>query len=54
MDTRMNILALNTATIDRFIPGMKGASAANYVEFQNFIKNKEDKIEGAILYDKLK
>jgi hypothetical protein len=33
MDTRMNLHALLTASIEGFIPGMKGATLANYVEF---------------------
>lgn len=54
MDTRLNWLALLTSTVDEYIPGMKGSNLANYVEFQDFIKNSDGKIEGAILYDKLK
>jgi len=46
--------ALLTASIEGFIPGMKGATLANYVEFKDFIKNKEGKIEGAIVFDKIK
>jgi hypothetical protein len=34
MDTRMNLHALLTASIEGFIPGMKGATLANYVDFQ--------------------
>jgi hypothetical protein len=33
MDTRMNLHALLTASIEGFIPGMKGTTLANYVEF---------------------
>ncbi len=39
MDTRMNLHALLTASIDGFIPGMKGATLANYVDFLSFIKD---------------
>jgi glycerol-3-phosphate dehydrogenase len=50
----MNLNSLFTATIDKYVPGMKGANIANYTEFIDFIKNAEGKIEGAILYDILK
>lgn len=50
----MNLSALMTATIEKYIPGMKGANIANYVEFQDFIKDKDGKIIGATVYDKLK
>ncbi len=53
-DSRQNMNALLTASIEGFIPGMKGATLANYVEFKDFIKNKEGKIEGAIVFDKIK
>jgi glycerol-3-phosphate dehydrogenase len=53
MDGRMNLHALLTSSIDSFIPGMKGATLANYVEFSDFIKNPEGKIEGAVLIDRL-
>jgi hypothetical protein len=39
MDGRMNLNALLTASIEGFIPGMKGANLANYVEFRDYIKN---------------
>jgi len=32
-DSRMNLNTLFTAAVDEFIPGMKGATLANYVEF---------------------
>lgn len=54
MDSRMNWHALVTAQVDEFYPGMAGATLANYVEFQDFIKDSEGKITGAVLYDKLK
>ncbi len=50
----MNMSTLLTASIDKFIPGMKGANLANYVEFQDFMKDKDGKIIGAIVYDRLK
>jgi hypothetical protein len=33
MDGRMNLHALFTSAVDKFIPGMKGSNIANYVEF---------------------
>ena len=39
LDSRMNLHALFTASIDSYIPGMKGANLANYVEFVDFVKN---------------
>jgi len=54
LDSRLNLNALFTASIDKFIPGMKGATLANYVEFKEFVKNENGKIVGAVLYDKLK
>jgi glycerol-3-phosphate dehydrogenase len=53
MDGRMTLHALLTSSIDSFIPGMKGATLANYVEFSDFIKNAEGNIEGAVLIDRL-
>jgi hypothetical protein len=32
-DSRMNLNTLFTASVDEYIPGMKGATLANYVEF---------------------
>jgi glycerol-3-phosphate dehydrogenase len=52
-DSRMNQHALFTASIDGFIPGMKGANIANYVELVSYVKNADGKIEGAVLYDKI-
>ncbi|CDW82478.1 glycerol-3-phosphate dehydrogenase [Stylonychia lemnae] len=54
MDSRMNLNALLTASIDKYIPGMKGANLANYTEFVDFIKNENGQITGAILNDTLK
>lgn len=39
MDGRMNLNALLTSSVEGFIPGMKGANLANYVEFRDFVKN---------------
>ena len=51
----MNLHALLTASIEGFIPGMKGATLANYVDFQSFTKDPESgKITGAVLFDKIK
>ncbi len=33
---------------------MKGATLGNYVEFKDFIKDKDGKVTGAVLFDKLK
>lgn len=38
-DSRMNLNTLFTASVDDYIPGMVGATLANYVEFTDFIKN---------------
>jgi glycerol-3-phosphate dehydrogenase len=51
MDTRMNMAALLTSTVDEYVPGQKGSNIANYVEFVDFIKNSDGKIEGAVLND---
>lgn len=39
MDTRMNLSALLTASIEGYMPGMKGANLANYVELVDLVKN---------------
>ena len=55
MDTRMNLHALLTASVEGFIPGQKGATLANYVEFVDFTKDPATgQITGAVLFDKLK
>ncbi len=38
-DSRMNLNTLFTAAVDNYIPGMVGATLANYVEFTEFIKD---------------
>jgi glycerol-3-phosphate dehydrogenase len=52
-DSRMNLNSLFTSTIDDYIPGMKGATLANYVEFKSFLKDESGKIIGAVCVDKL-
>lgn len=52
-DSRMNLNTLFTAAVDEFIPGMKGATLANYVEFLDFVKDESGKITGAICINKL-
>jgi len=39
IDSRMNLGCLFTSSIEKFIPGMKGATLANYVELKDFIKD---------------
>ena len=51
-DSRMNLQALFTSSIDDYIPGMKGATLANYVEMKDFIKDDNGKITGAMCVDK--
>lgn len=53
MDTRMNMNVLLTSTVDKYVGGQKGSNIANYVEFVDFVKNAEGKIEGAIVNDRL-
>lgn len=52
-DSRMNLNSLFTASVDEFIPGMKGATLANYVEFTDFLKDENGKIIGAMCVDKM-
>lgn len=49
----MNLNCLFTSSIDKFHPGMKGATLANYVEFKDFVKDQDGKICGAKLFDSL-
>lgn len=51
IDSRMNLNCLFTSSIEKFIPGMKGSTLANYVEFKDYIKDKDGKITGAKLFD---
>lgn len=41
IDSRLNFNALLTASIDKFIPGMRGATLVNYVECRDLLKNKD-------------
>ena len=50
IDSRMNLNCLFTSSIEKFHPGMKGATLANYVEFKDFLKE-DGKIVGAKLFD---
>lgn len=52
-DSRMNLNTLFTASIDNYIPGMVGATLANYVEFTDFIKDNNGQIVGAKCIDTL-
>jgi len=52
-DSRMNLNTLFTAAVDEYIPGMKGATLANYVEFLDFTKDENGKINGATCINKL-
>jgi len=55
IDSRMAINSLLTATIDDYIPDMKGITLANYVEFKDFTTSgdAEGPISGAKLFDSL-
>lgn len=35
----MNLNVLLTSTIEKYVPGQKGANIANYTEFVDYIKN---------------
>jgi glycerol-3-phosphate dehydrogenase len=52
-DARMNLLALLTASLNGYIPGMKGAALLNYTELVSFVKNEEGRIVAATLRDRL-
>lgn len=54
IDSRMNLGCLFTSSIEKFIPGMKGATLANYVELKDFIKDGNGQICGAKLFDTIK
>ena len=47
----MALNALLTSSVEKFVPGMKGATLANYVVFKSFVKDESGKITGANLYD---
>jgi glycerol-3-phosphate dehydrogenase len=52
-DSRMNLNTLFTSAVDGYIPGMKGATLANYTEMTAFTKDDEGKINGAMCVDTL-
>mmetsp|Transcript_30602 Transcript_30602/g.37773 ORF Transcript_30602/g.37773 Transcript_30602/m.37773 type:complete len:293 (-) Transcript_30602:464-1342(-) len=52
-DSRMNLNSLFTAAVDGYIPGMKGATLANYVEFKRFLKDDSGKIIGGVCVDRM-
>lgn len=52
-DSRMCLNTLFTAAVDSYIPGMQGATLANYVEFVDYVKDEEGRIIGAICVDKM-
>ena len=52
-DARMNMHALLTASLNGYIPGMKGAILLNYTELVSFIKNEQGRIVAATLRDRL-
>ena len=53
IDSRMNINSLLTASVEKFHPGMKGATLANYIEMLELTKSEDGKITGAVLKDNL-
>lgn len=52
-DTRQCIMSLLTASIDKYELGMTGANIANYVTFENFVKDEKGKITGAKVCDSI-
>ena len=52
-DSRLNLNCLFTAAVDDYIPGMKGATLANYVELKSLIKDDSGKIIGGMCVDKM-
>ena len=54
MDGRMCLNTLFTSSISKYTSQMNGASIANYTEFVSFIKDKDGKIKGARVKDKIK
>lgn len=53
-DARQVMLSILTSTIKNYHLGQKAATAANYVEFVDFVKDEEGKVVGAKLHDKIK
>lgn len=52
-DSRLMLQTVLTSSQDNYVPNMKGATVANYVEFVDFIKDKEGKCIGARLKDRI-
>ena len=52
-DSRMCLNTLFTAAVSDYIPGMQGATLANYTEMLSFTKNADGKITGATCIDTL-
>ena len=52
-DSRMNLNSLFTAAVDDYIPGMTGATLANYVEMKRMLKDENGKIIGAVCVDRM-
>jgi glycerol-3-phosphate dehydrogenase len=52
-DSRMCLNTLFTASVDEFIPGMKGATLANYTPMLDFTKDANGKLNGATCIDSL-
>ena len=52
-DSRMNLNSLFTAAVDNYIPGMTGATLANYVEMKRLLKDESGKIIGGVCVDKM-
>ena len=53
VDSRMCLNSLLTTSVDKYNPGQRGATLANYMELQSLVKNEDGKIVGAILKDNL-
>lgn len=53
IDSRMCVNSLLTASIDKFHPGQRGATLANYVQLQTLLKGENGKITGAVLKDNI-
>ena len=52
-DSRQALATLFTASVDKYIAGMQGATLANYTEFKDFIKNDQGKITGLVVQDSI-
>ena len=49
----MNLNSLFTAAVDNYIPGMNGATLANYVELKRLLKDENGKIIGGVCVDRM-